>query len=345
MPDELHDLLARTAHRTLDYDFTVWFWGDAIAVDGLLDAAQILGNERLADHAATFVNRWAGQPRSWTDHLTPGAAVLRLANERGDERLLDAAARLGQWLTETVPRVGDVPLYRPDVPMYRHAVWVDTMYHLPVFYARLAAATGDASFYRWAAAEWTSHLQVLRDPSRGPLLAHSWDTGMRVAHGFGWGRGQGWALLGLVDLLDAIPADLEQRRALTADLEDLASAIRTAQDTTGLWHTLMHDRDSYLETSTATFVAAALLKARRLGYLGSDYDECARTALSAAVRRVDREGGLWGVSACTYAGVAQTDDVQMYRTLPVEVNVWGQGSALRCFAEAILAGWTPYDTA
>ena len=40
-------LLRLLAERTLRYDFTVWFWGDAIAVDGLLDAAELLDDQVL----------------------------------------------------------------------------------------------------------------------------------------------------------------------------------------------------------------------------------------------------------------------------------------------------------
>jgi len=37
-------ILQRVAQRTRRFDFTIWFWGDAIAFDGLVDAAQLLGD-------------------------------------------------------------------------------------------------------------------------------------------------------------------------------------------------------------------------------------------------------------------------------------------------------------
>jgi hypothetical protein len=53
------DLLRLATRRTQAYDFTVWFWGDAIAVDGLLDAAEILGDEEPRAHAERFIHRWS----------------------------------------------------------------------------------------------------------------------------------------------------------------------------------------------------------------------------------------------------------------------------------------------
>jgi rhamnogalacturonyl hydrolase YesR len=65
---------------------------------------------------------------------------------------------------------------------------------------------------------------------------------MKVLHGYGWGRGQGWALLGLVDLLERLPAATEGRPRLLDDLHQLAAGVRDSQDAGGLWHTLIHDR-------------------------------------------------------------------------------------------------------
>jgi unsaturated rhamnogalacturonyl hydrolase len=100
----------------------------------------------------------------------------------------------------------------------------------------------------------------------------------------------------------------------------------------------MHDRESYLESSTAAFLGATFTKAVRLGFLDASYSEPAERAWQAVLSRIDGEGNFWGVSACTHAAVAPGDDTSIYRTLPTEVNVWGQGSALRFAAERIRAG-------
>jgi len=327
------ELLRRVAARTRSYDFTVWFWGDAIAVDGLLDAAELTGDTQSFEHVQRFLLDAGNRPFTWVDHLVPGAALIRLAEAGASGDALRWAARLASWLEE-VPRAGRQPLYRPDVPQYRHTVWVDSIYHLPPFLAALSRATGDERFARQALDVWRAHSEVLRDP-RGPFLAHSYDAGSRTRHGYGWGRGSGWALLGMIDtlrLLDAAP------EWAIAECRDLADAVVAAQDSSGFWRTLLHDREAYLESSVTAMFGAALTAADAAGVGRPAYGEAADRAWQAVRHRVDPDGSCWGVSACTYAGLADVNDDVMYKTLPTEVNVWGQGSVLRFAAERVRAG-------
>jgi unsaturated rhamnogalacturonyl hydrolase len=320
------------------YDFTVWFWGDAIAMDGLLEAAELLDDPRPSQHCRRFYESWAGRPLGWVDHLTPGAALLTLYRADHKRELLDAAQRLAAWITDRVPRSSTgAPLYRPDLPPYRHNVWVDTIYHVPPFLSGLAQVTGDARFHDDALDVWTSHVRLLSsEPSH--LLAHSYDTGALLTRGHGWGRGNGWALYGMVDTLELLPTDHPGRSSALKSFQELSGAILTLQDASGFWRTLLHDREAYLESSTAAFFGATFTKAVRLGLLGEAYARAAERAWQAMLSRIDSEGNVYGVSACTYASTLPDDDVVMYRTLPTEVNVWGQGSALRFAAERIRAG-------
>ncbi len=328
-------VLRRLARRTRRYDFSVWFWGDAIAFDGLLDAAELAGDAASLRFCRRFAARWAGQPRAWTDTLTPGAAILRLHRATGSAALLDAALRLGEWIRREVPRgPGGVHYFRPDLPQFRTTLLVDSLYHVPTFLAELAAATGDRASADEAVEVWASHVARLRH-RQGPLLCHNHDVGSGRWRRYGWGRGNGWALLGLVDTLGALPARHPGRQSLIADLKALARAILPLQDASGFWRTLLHDREAYLESSTAAFFGAAFTKAVRLGLLGSAYARSADLAWRATLSRIDREGGLFGVSGVTWAASAPTEELALYKSMPTEVNVWGQGAALRFAAERL----------
>jgi unsaturated rhamnogalacturonyl hydrolase len=335
---EARALLRRLARRTRAYDFTVWFWGDAIAFDGLLEAAELAGDAASERFCRRFAERWAGRPRAWSDYLAPGAALLRLG-------LGDAAAALGRWFRHDVPRgPGGVHYYRPDLPQFRTTVLVDSLYHVPAFLAALARASGDRAWADDAVEAWGSHVALLRHP-QGPLLCHNHDVGSGRRRGYGWGRGNGWAVLGLVDLLEALPRRHPGRAPLLADLRSLARAILPLQDASGFWRTLLHDREAYLESSTAAFFGAAFTKAVRLGLLGPEYARAAERAWRAMLTRIGRDGGFFGVSGVTWAASAPTEELALYKAMPTEVNVWGQGSALRFAAERLRSGLADRGTA
>lgn len=333
-PRSTEATLRSLADRTTDYDFTVWFWGDAIALDGLLDAAEVLDERRYYEHAARFLRAWATRQLTWVDHLTPGRALLRVAAREGG-LLLERAVALADHMVKAVPRAAGAPLYRPDIPQYRHAVWVDSIYHVPPFLAELGNALEDASYHALALEEWRAHSRTLGDAERGPFLGHSYDTGQRLLHGYGWARGVGWALYGMIETLTLIPETTPGYAEARAEAEALAQSVVNTQDPTGFWHTLIHDHEAYLESSTASFFCAALDLGMSSGLLSDEYARHADRAWGATLARVDDDGQFWGVSACTYAGQSDIDDVTMYRTLPTEVNVWGQGSALRAAAQRL----------
>lgn len=337
MSADAREVLDRIARRTLAFDFSVWQWGDAIAIDGLLDAAELLDAPIYRDWVAGFYRRWATRPLGWMDHLTPGHGLLRTADALDDAELHAAAVRLAAWLRD-VPHTADgLALYRPDAGTIRHSCWVDTIYHEPVFLAALAHETGDPALHAEALDVWLSHTRALR--GAGPFLGHSYESALGILRGYGWGRGNAWAFLGMVDALEIIPAATPGREAASAEFHALAEALLDTQDPSGFWRTLLHDREAYLETSTAAMFGAAFTKARRLGLLtGPRIDRAIERAWEATASRIDADGQVYGVSAWTHAAITRDDDPGYYRHLPTEVNWWGQGAGLRAAAERLRAG-------
>ena len=333
-------VLAKVAARTRLYDFSVWFWGDAIAIDGLLSAAEQLDDTDAGAHAIRFLENNLDRNPTWVDYLTPASGLLRAAKIDGRPGFLDAALRLASFLTDQVPRTADgLHLFRPELPAYRHSVWINSLYHVPSFFAALANATGDERWRDECRHFVESHLAALRSP-KGPLLAHSLDTGARVQKGYGWGRGQGWALLGLIDTVALLP-DGAARNGVLAHFRNLAAALLPLQDRSGFWRTLAHDHEAYLEASTAAMIGAAFEKACRLGLLGPEYRAAADLAWPAMLSRLDADGSLRGVSAVTWSWTSNLEEATMYKTLPTEANVWGQGGALRFASERLLSQRMP----
>ena len=332
------EILERVAQRTHRFDFAVWFWGDAIAFDGLLDAAELLPNEAHTRFCSSFYERWQRATAAWTDYLAPGLSLIRLVRRHGKVAFEPLARRLLDHYRGTTPRgTTGLHYFRPDLPQFRTTLLIDSLYHVPPFVAACGDLLGDESLHQEGLAMWVDHAIALGVPDKA-LLFHNYEHGTGRRRGYGWGRGNGWALFGLLDLIEIVPEKCAERKAAIDRFRELAAAVLPLQDHSGFWRTLLDDRESYLETSTAGFFGAIFTKGVRLDLLPAEYGVSAERAWSALLSRIDSDGGAFGTSAVTWAANAPSEDLALYRSAPTEVNVWGQGAALRFAAERVRAG-------
>jgi unsaturated rhamnogalacturonyl hydrolase len=333
----LRDVLRNIATRTLDFDLSVWYWGDAIMIDGLLDAGELLDDEVLTAAARTHIERWVRrvevQGFSWADHLTPGSAAIRMAQRYGDHAMLDAVERLAVFLNNA-PRSRwlGAPLRRPDLYADRNLVVVDSLYNEAPLFFHLGAATGNDIYFDWGRDAVEPMLAALIDSSGTGLFRQAVDTATRKPSGAGWARGNGWALLGIVDALGFFSRSRPEHDRLASLVRTVADRLLSLQDASGFWHTILDNREAYLETSTAAFFSATFDKAMRIGVIETAaFASASQRALAALLTRIDRNGDVFGVSADSFPD----EDARSYLRLPTGVNEWGQGSALRAIAERL----------
>jgi rhamnogalacturonyl hydrolase YesR len=154
---------------------------------------------------------------------------------------------------ETTPRgTTGLHYFRPDLPQFRTTLLIDSLYHVPAFVAACGEVLGDESLHLEGLAMWVEHADALSLPNKA-LLFHNYEHGTGRRRGYGWGRGNGWALFGLLDLIEIVPEKCAERKAAIDRFRELAAAVLPLQDRSGFWRTLLDDRESYLETSTAGF--------------------------------------------------------------------------------------------
>ncbi|WP_249019154.1 glycoside hydrolase family 88 protein [Conexibacter sp. S30A1] len=325
----LETLYRALAQRTLRWRFGQWYWGDAIAVDGLITAERH-GLVDLSDTLAD-IERWArSAPVSFDDALAPFRALSQLART---ERIEPVAIERAALALERLPRTPEgIPLLRPHVPEWRHLVWVDSLYHLPVGLAMLPPRPArERENDALAVALETIHVLDL------PLgIAHCYESGRMLSNRIAWTRGIGWALLGALDLI----AELGSAR--TAPLLDVTKRwirqLAEHQREDGHWRTVLGDASAEPESSTAAFfVAAALHECTPAETVDS---ATLQRAIDAVVGSIDRHGVFVGVSADTHAAWC----IDNYRNPPLRPSPWGQGAALRALDAVVRRrGWDGLD--
>ena len=124
-----------------------------------------------------------------------------------------------------------------------------------------------------------------------------------------------------VDFAEWIP-DGPVRRLILNTWQEQCKALLSVQDPeSGLWHTLLDQPDSYLETSASAAIAYGLLKGSRLGLLDEDCRAAGEKALQGVIAQVAEDGTVQGVSYGTPMGWTQ----DFYRTIPIQPTAYGQG--------------------
>ena len=346
--------LAKTLRTVADslllLPYKTWTFGDSVAFEGMVSASAALADDRWLQFARGFVRAWAtrAQPYVRLDCTAPGLAMVQIYRATEDPLVLQGALGLAQYLV-TRPRIGGVfstwdhsPLQQPYGPDHLTApelallanppagVFVDCLHFDPPFLTALGAVTGDAAWVDEGTEQAAGYVRLLQTESG--LFDHFVLEGSTRTYGPGWGRGQGWALLGLLDVLDELPAGHACRPEVAGAAARLFGAMIRLQRDDGHWDAVVGDPGSGDETSTAAFMAAGMLRAARSSLTGNAARVAADRALDAALAATDERGILGGVSAAVNACTSPSHYAHVPRGFVVP---WGQGPLALAMAERL----------
>lgn len=251
-------------------------WEQGVASQAALDCGDT-GLARLLAEAA--VTRQAGDGRlgGADDNAVNGAACGEAALRTG---FTAAAHRQRDWLVRDAPRAADGTLFHV---LDTREVWADTVWMVVPF----LALTGHTEL---ALAQVEGHRRRL---CTGGLYAAVFaeDTGVRRRADH-WGGGNGWVVGGIARALRLDPALRDS--ALPAHAREVLDACLALRRPDGLFHDVLDDPDTFVETNAAQMFAYAALTGARDGWLPPSYAGTGRDLLAAASRRVDAGGVVRG---------------------------------------------------
>ena len=314
------ETLTRVADRMTDWRFHCWYWGDAIAIDGLLEADALGAGPYRATVVDTLL-RWHDHClANFDDVLAPGAAIIQLVVD-GD--LPQTAAERVMRDLDGLPLVcGEVPALEPHRLFFRYGVCIDAVYHLPVTYALASRWRNDPELARKAVRVAVQCMDVLRCEAG---WAQWFDPTQKRNNAVAWSRGMGWAVLGLLDLVQVLDG---QGTAAAADLAaQVLVRLAETQGADGNWAEVLDHAAAGTETSTAAFYVAAALHPAAAGLVPLPGHVLER-ATSACERAVAADGTFTGVTT----DVLPSWDITTYEHCPTEPSPWAQGTAVRAFA-------------
>ncbi len=220
------------------------------------------------------------------DPCVNGEPVLFAAKVTGDAALQQAAERMLEFALFKAPRNRDGIVYHNQI---ENRIWVDALYMLPPF---LAVAGQPAE----AMNQIAGCRRILQDP-KTKLYSHMWDEDRQdFERKAFWGSGNGWALAGMTRVLRALPETMTAEKAQLVDwIRELVEATLPWRRPDGLFHDVLDDATSFVETNFAQMLAYTLYRGVAGGWMPQSLLATAESLRAAAIGKVDAFGIVQGV--------------------------------------------------
>lgn len=301
------ELIKLIAIRTIRIGIVGYSWGQSIAMKGLLATGNWGYVKALVDR---FIERDI-KPKTVND-CAIGDVLLTLYDMFKEERYLEKAKELGDFILSYRDRLpfGGI-VHEPGT----RQLWIDTVYMICPFMVRLGGPYREEGLR-----QLYIHIKYLMNPNIF-LFHHAWDENTLSLTQHYWARGNGWMLATLVEVFPYI--DEEDKNYIEPIIKDMSIALSRLQDKSGLWHTLINMKDTYLETSGSALLGYGIHKAIQLGILDKGYMDVVNKTLKGIKSRISEEGDVLGVSEGTGPG-----DYIYYAKRRLGFFLHGQGAVL-----------------
>jgi len=303
-------------------------WGEGVLLAGMAQSYELTGDERYLEFVRRFADYW--QQQGVTAHISkcgrgcaclwgPGLALAMLYENTQDQRHLAVAEQVADFIMTGAVRTRDGGLSHscPEAEL-----WVDTLAFSCPLLSCLARLTEHQEYGEEAVRQLNIYAEHLQDADTG-LYYHIWSQRSGRRMGEFWCRGNGWVAMSYAYVLSnqrmwTTPGEI----AKDAFERHLAGLVRLQDDRAGLWHTIIDDPQTYLETSGSAMILYAMIEAKRNRLVDLPLEQPIVKAWRGLEKRVDEHGRVVGVSAGA-PGPLRSDYLGEPGTYP-----WGTGAFL-----------------
>ncbi|MGI4803656.1 MAG: glycoside hydrolase family 88/105 protein, partial [Janthinobacterium lividum] len=287
---------------TSSVKFTRWSYDQGVVLEGMSAIWQRTGNAEYYRYIQKSVDKLVDKDGVITgykqqdyniDNIKTGRSLLLLYRVTGQEKYYKALSQLREQL-KGQSRTSEGGFWHKKV--YANQMWLDGLYMGEPFYTEYAAVFDEPADFDDITKQFILMEKHSRDPKTG-LLYHGWDESKEqkwankttgTSPNF-WGRAMGWYGMALVDVLEYLPENHPQRKALLDILNRYAAAVQKYEDPkSGVWYQVLdkaNEKGNYLESSASSMFVYTLAKGTRLGYLPEKYKAVAKKGYDGTVKQ------------------------------------------------------------
>lgn len=337
--------------------FGRWNYPLGVTLFGLLQAGRHLNRKDIVDYAVKHVTectklyKYAIWEKSRYGYSGIDAQIVEVSS-------LDDCGSFGLTMLETyketsepsIPYIADVIAdymknkqeRREDGAFFRleegglndYTMWIDDLYMSTPFLSRYYKLTGKLEYIEDAAKQFLLFKKYLFMPEY-KIMSHVYDFKYNTPTYIPWGRGNGWVLFSLSEVLEYLPENHKLRPELLAFFNTLSEGYLALQGENGLWHQVLTDKDSYEESSCTAMFTYAFARGVRFGWLKEKekYSEAVIKAWEALSNiTIDKFGNVHGV--CMGSPYSFDEDYYKNELLWITNDTHGTGIVMLAGVEA-----------
>lgn len=288
------------------YQKACTYYGALIFADAVADKNI---SEQIKERYTPFYKAKREPKSEHVDYNVFGIWPFELYRQFGDAKYLNLAKELADAEWENPREDGLTNLTR---------FWVDDMYMVGSLQVQAYKSTKEMVYLDRAALQLKAYCEKLQKPNG--LFHHRDDAP------FYWGRGNGWAVAGLTELLLVLPENHEQYAYLLKAYQKMMGTLLEYQDKDGMWHQLLDDPNSYEESSCTGMFLFGFASGVKMGWLPFEkYASSIEKGWNALAKNVNDKGETRNVCVGTNA----KDNKKHYLTRPRSTgNLHGQAAVL-----------------
>lgn len=255
-------------------------WENAAMYMGMIDWAEMaekLHQDKKYYNFLTTIGRkhgWQPAARMYhADDICVCQVYIDLYRKYKQKGMLNPTLARTQWVMANPP-ANEMKLDYSKASTLEKWTWCDALFMAPAVYVKLYTLTGDKKYMKFADKEYKDTYKYLYDQEE-KLFFRDWryfsqkeKNGKKVF----WGRGNGWVLGGLCEILRELPAKSKYRSFYEDLFVELSRSVLRCQQPDGYWHASLLDPDSYPspETSSTGFIVYAYAYGVNAGILPAD---------------------------------------------------------------------------
>ena len=312
-----------------------WEWTQGVGLYGLWKLFERTRDEQYLDILVKFFDQQLaiGFPALNVNTMAPFLTMSYVGEYLQAERYLAPCRKSAAWIMEHFPRTEEGGFqHMTSDTLNDQELWDDTLFMTVLFLANMGRIEGKQRYIDEAQYQFLLHAKYLADPETG-LWYHGWTfNGNHNFAGAFWGRGNCWVTIAIPEFLQMVPCDPEVAAKLQKILLRQIDSLVKYQNPNGMWHTLIDDPTSYVESSATCGFGYGILKAVHTGLIGSEYEEVARKALEPMMGYIADSGVVNQVSYGTPMGRESKD---FYKNIALKQMPYGQALAMLFLAECL----------